>query len=307
MLKKAISIMMSNLCKGRMQFWAPGAEQHLRYISTGECSALPLVTTTSKTIPLKDHYPSSSHNYPEFVQLIEGSANLNLADQSLLLDDQFGHLILPKTIHNESSISEHRPYKLLWTVFTPSGINLFISVYSPEHEFQIHAERLLGYGPKEIIESLWPIVRQLSLPEDKLGQAKFQALMIQLCLSALAYLEEPATNRPNYHLTLGNQIQSYINEHFHEEITINELSQMARCTPNYLNGLFRKHTGQPIHQFILQKRLLRAKDLLREDNASVKEVAYKLGFTDPLYFSRLFRKKFGFPPSKLNESKPAKS
>jgi len=72
---------------------------------------------------------------------------------------------------------------------------------------------------------------------------------------------------------------------------------MVHCTPNYLNGIFRKITGEPIHRFILKRRLESARKQLSEPNSSIKEIAYKLGFQDPLYFSRLFKKYFGVSPS----------
>jgi len=58
-------------------------------------------------------------------------------------------------------------------------------------------------------------------------------------------------------------------------------------------------TGEPPMSFIRKLRLHKAKTLLQTTELNVSEIAYDLGFTDPHYFSRAFKKEFGMPPSDL--------
>ncbi len=60
---------------------------------------------------------------------------------------------------------------------------------------------------------------------------------------------------------------------------------------------FKAYTGMTPYQYFIQLKILKAKELLAEPDASVKEVAFTLGFEDPYYFSRLFKKKTGLAPS----------
>jgi AraC-like DNA-binding protein len=53
------------------------------------------------------------------------------------------------------------------------------------------------------------------------------------------------------------------------------------------------------YQYFIHIKIQKAKSLLTQKDASVKEVAYKLGFDDQFYFSRLFKNKTGFSPSEL--------
>ncbi len=58
-------------------------------------------------------------------------------------------------------------------------------------------------------------------------------------------------------------------------------------------------TGESISGFVNTIRLKVAVKLLRETDMSIKQVAYTVGFSDPKYFSRCFKKKFGYQPSKM--------
>ena len=60
---------------------------------------------------------------------------------------------------------------------------------------------------------------------------------------------------------------------------------------------FKSHTGMTPYQYFINLKINRAKELLGAEGASVKEAAFRLGFEDPYYFSRLFHKKTGLSPS----------
>ena len=64
-----------------------------------------------------------------------------------------------------------------------------------------------------------------------------------------------------------------------------------------LQRAFQKRFGMSPKQYLLRLRMSRALELLAEGRYSVKEIAFRCGFTDEKYFSRAFRKKYGHPPS----------
>jgi AraC-like DNA-binding protein len=61
--------------------------------------------------------------------------------------------------------------------------------------------------------------------------------------------------------------------------------------------IFKKSTGLSPYQYFLDQKINRAKELLQQGQFTVKEIAYMLSFDDPYYFSHLFKKKTGHPPS----------
>ena len=93
-------------------------------------------------------------------------------------------------------------------------------------------------------------------------------------------------------------MMDFINSELSEHWSVAEVSRAGNCSPSTAARLFSRHTGQSLAAWANQQRLLAAADLLRTTSMRVNEVAFELGFQDPLYFSRVFAAAYGVPPSK---------
>ena len=92
------------------------------------------------------------------------------------------------------------------------------------------------------------------------------------------------------------RVLKHIHEHIAEEIDVKELADVASVTKTYFIRLFKQEFGLSPIQYINKKKVERAQLLLFTTDSSVKEVAYKLGFSDHSYFIRLFRKVASITP-----------
>lgn len=88
-----------------------------------------------------------------------------------------------------------------------------------------------------------------------------------------------------------------IHNDFARSLDMKLLAQELGVSYSWFRHTFTGHTGLSPHQYLLEYRLLRARNLLAETNISVKEIAVQAGFGDEFYFSRLFRQKLNFTPS----------
>ncbi|MGO4271863.1 helix-turn-helix transcriptional regulator [Paenibacillus sp. TAF58] len=70
--------------------------------------------------------------------------------------------------------------------------------------------------------------------------------------------------------------------------------------------MFKKYAGTNIHHYIHQLKTQRAKHLLRNTAKSVKEVAEEVGYPDPFYFSRMFKKIEGVAPQQYRNTGPVR-
>ena len=95
-------------------------------------------------------------------------------------------------------------------------------------------------------------------------------------------------------------ILQYVDEHYCEEITRNDLVDLVYVSPDYLSRTFKKETGRSLAQYILEKRVEKAKKLLRSD-MSVKNVALQTGYSNFSYFSKVFRDMEGMSPMEYRE------
>jgi two-component system response regulator YesN len=95
-------------------------------------------------------------------------------------------------------------------------------------------------------------------------------------------------------------VKQYIHQHFAEELELNRLAEEVFLTPSYLSKLFKTETGETITDFLISVRIDRAKDWLREKNAlKTYEVGEKVGYADPAYFNKVFKKVVGCTPKKF--------
>lgn len=79
--------------------------------------------------------------------------------------------------------------------------------------------------------------------------------------------------------------------------TVEQMAQEACLSVPHFTNLCRRQTGMPPLAYLIRLRLQRAMDLLQQGQCNVVEAARAVGYDDPFYFSRLFRKHFGIPPS----------
>lgn len=91
---------------------------------------------------------------------------------------------------------------------------------------------------------------------------------------------------------------NYMEENPQIDLSLTEAAELLCCSVSSLTQLFKKSTGQTFKQYQIELKLNKADELFENHpQLTVSEVAKKLGFNDPLYFSRTYRKHRGFPPS----------
>jgi AraC family transcriptional regulator len=93
------------------------------------------------------------------------------------------------------------------------------------------------------------------------------------------------------------RVVEYIDAHLAEDIRLEELAHVANLSPHRFAHNFRRATGIPPYQFVIRRRIERAKPLLRDTEMSIADVTYSLGFGTPSRFTHLFRRETGTTPS----------
>ena len=94
-----------------------------------------------------------------------------------------------------------------------------------------------------------------------------------------------------------NEAVTYINNNCTCDVRTKELSDMVHLSEGHFCNLFKAVTGKTAKDYILNLRLDKAKDLLKDTDMTITEICYCCGFSDPNYFARIFKKKIGLSPS----------
>ncbi|MCZ8522661.1 MULTISPECIES: response regulator transcription factor [Paenibacillus] len=113
-------------------------------------------------------------------------------------------------------------------------------------------------------------------------------------VSALHRIRE---EREEQTLSVLDRAKSYIEEHFTEELSLEDVADYVHLNPHYLSKIFKQGIGETFIDFLTRLRIDKAKALIASDTLSLKEVCFEAGYKDPNYFSRVFKKVTGFTPT----------
>ncbi|MDQ1910278.1 response regulator [Paenibacillus sp. GD4] len=104
--------------------------------------------------------------------------------------------------------------------------------------------------------------------------------------------------------TVIREAVAYINNHYQDDLSIDAIAKQVFLTPTYFCLLFKKELSISVNEYITQVRIEKAKQLLKDRSLKLYEIAQKVGYSDPNYFAKVFRKLTGAKPSEYRETSP---
>lgn len=102
--------------------------------------------------------------------------------------------------------------------------------------------------------------------------------------------------------TVVNQAIRYIQKHYKNNLDIDTVCGEIRFSKFYFCKLFKKHTGKTLHQYIIEYRVNKSKDLLTYSKLSISDVGRSVGFENPLTYSRCFERQMHMTPSEYRQN-----
>lgn len=150
-----------------------------------------------------------------------------------------------------------------------------------------------------------PLIQQIALAlKAELESTSSEHLYAELMANALAVhllrrytgttiLERPTEGLPQYKL---RQVLDYIHDHLEQDLGVEAIATLLQMSPYYFSRLFKQSTGLSPHQYIIQGRVDRAKQLLNQGEMAIADIAYSVGFTSQSHLNRHFKRLVGVTP-----------
>jgi AraC family transcriptional regulator len=91
-------------------------------------------------------------------------------------------------------------------------------------------------------------------------------------------------------------VVDFIEANLASDVGLGELAAVAIMSPHHFSELFRRSTGESPHRYVVTRRLERAKNLLRETDLNILDIALSVGFADQSSFTKVFRRRVGVTP-----------
>lgn len=154
------------------------------------------------------------------------------------------------------------------------------------------------YIPKCITANMRKILS--TYPSSHFSSLPYSREKCGILLNQLLYeLKEeltPQTICPNEHII---NILNYIDSHIHEKLSLQEIANEVNMSKEYISYLFRKEMERTLTDYINERKLLIAHELILLREMSLTDIASYMGYENYNYFCRLFRRYFGMTPSQL--------
>ena len=153
----------------------------------------------------------------------------------------------------------------------------------------------LDNAARERVRKVFEILNQILHTEIHLTDSEIILAYLNLLLSELnsAYFKNEPVDIINTNLSKFVEFKLMVETHLTEQPSINTIADKLALTTNSLYRLVKEYSGTSPKNFFINRLMIEAQRKLRHSNLSVKELAYELGFNDPDYFSRLFKKSTG--------------
>jgi two-component system response regulator YesN len=143
-----------------------------------------------------------------------------------------------------------------------------------------------------------PTILSLGNDMDKLREWYLEKLR-----AAVRAVSEASEKRA---ISTVGRAKEYILENYGKDISLDDVSRVVDISPYYFSKVFKEETGENFIEFLTGIRIERAKELLRNPHGismSMKEISAEVGYPDPNYFSRIFKKTVGVTPTEYREKK----
>lgn len=96
--------------------------------------------------------------------------------------------------------------------------------------------------------------------------------------------------------------KDYILKNYHRDLTLDEVSRSVHVSPYYFSKLFKDETGENYVEYLTKVRIRQAKVMLLDPSNSIKQICLSVGYGDPSYFSRIFKRYEGVTPSEFRDA-----
>lgn len=247
------------------------------------------------------HFKMHSHKRIEINYVLKGSCVMMFENKLVKLNQNNSILVFPDSKH-DFFVDSKLGVKIVQLEFlldisvlenadniATSKLSILSNMYSHSSDFIV-----IPNNP-EIGNSMERIIK-----ENKLKQNNF-TLLSNLYFWELIILLSRIINRQN------QTIEQYENEYlkiamnrihssYNTIISISELAKECKISERYLRKLFGIHLESTPQEYCNNLRINKSVELLADRSIPIKEIAYRVGYSTPQYFSRMFKTKYGFSP-----------
>ncbi len=230
-------------------------------------------------------------NTYKIVFVISGKCRLEIGDKIMLINTHESFCLYPYS-KLEVSATEDDRLSYCWIEFSGMGADYILG------ETAFRKDNICSC-PIEVPE----FEKLFNIPEsgDKTTGGQYRAagkLMILLSYYVDLFPKDESRNNDYVDIALNYIEENYANPNF----SVKNVAEYVKIDRTYLYRLFKDETGLSVIDYINRHRISQAESMLSDQSLAIKDVAYSVGFSDQMYFSKVFKKHTGKTPTEFKRS-----
>ncbi|MDR0388002.1 MAG: AraC family transcriptional regulator [Treponema sp.] len=281
---------------------------YLPYSEEDEKLGMVCLTVGTTTVAPHTVYPPNKNDHPvlfrsvaegrilpdfQIVYITKGQGIFNAEGVTYTVNPGSMLLIMPGMRHSYKPVFE-TGWQEYWVGFNGS---FFMKLF---REGILSKERLFfQVGLHEQYLNIFDQIFEEVRVQRPLYQFKAGVGIMTLLGEVLAH--ERRKEQPNYYQKIVEKAKYLMEFNVYGVINLPSIAEQIGISPSRLNEIFKTYTAMTPYQYYIHIKILKAERLLEQPDVSVKEVAFRLGFDDQYYFSRLFKNKTGITPSRWKQ------
>ncbi|SFL14757.1 two-component system, response regulator YesN [Lachnospiraceae bacterium KH1T2] len=210
-----------------------------------------------------------------------------------------------------NAVNTNEKNRKVFEKFLRSGsaneVNHFIEeIFSSYDEKNVKSLLFLNYIVMDLYFAIVSFIRDLGYDTKDLGSdfadintavksiSNFNEAEEYLCEGLEKAIKLRDSNSVKKYSVVLKKVIAYIDDNFEkDDISLNTVASIANISPNHFSTIFSQEVGVTFIEYLIGKRMDKAKELLMTTNLRSSEIAYKVGYKDPHYFSFMFKKTQG--------------
>ena len=227
--------------------------------------------------------------------ILSGKGTFDSGKRKYALTAGDGFLVVPGVVSSYQA-DHDEPWEYCWVGFNGADAGRLLKETGLSEE-----SPLFHYDKDGAIENMLNDIYTATGPNPS-NEAQMTAALLRFLAALMVLHGDRNCRKDTGYAYVQRSIQFIDFNYSREDLDITQIAANAGISRSHLYRLFLQHTDMTPNEYLTKYRINKAADLLKDENLSVGEAAYSSGFSDQLYFSRVFRKLKGVPPSKFAES-----
>ena len=245
-----------------------------------------------------------SHDFPELAFVLAGKGSYRIDGQIHCVEEGDLVVLNPGVKHQALACDPDNPATEFFVGFTDVQFGDWEPnrIPTPTGSPVIHTKG-------DLRQKLFKLCASMEVENSVYWQGKYfmlKAYLVQMLILIVRDQVDPVPAKAGFAFESVNrkyiveQILSYFEDHYADKISLDQIAENMYLSPYYISKIFKAETGDAPIRHLINIRLERAKELLESGwGGSIQEAAQQVGYDDAYHFSKLFKKRYGVPPSQM--------